>query len=118
MGLQKYRADSAGSTQDDGAIPWYADWMGGPSLALVRNCKCENADITPRTVYVSGEPDTWFSIPAACKFKNKRITGYLTTREGNYVFIAHTEQSITYKTSPTKHHLQLTSTSTPKGEVS
>lgn len=94
MSLQKLRADMAGDTQSDGATPWYARWMGGPTLALVRNCRCENRpEITPRTVYVRGEPDTWFSVPAACTYKRRTITGYLTTDDDrNYVFRAHTDQ--------------------------
>lgn len=97
MGLQKYRADSEGEKQSDGAIPYYADWIGGPTLAKVKDCKCENAEISPRTVYVTHEPITWSALPASCMLLKKRITGYLTVREGNYVFRAHTGQGITYK---------------------
>ena len=90
MGLQKFRADIQGDRQKNGGIPHYTKWMGGPSLALIRNCKIENADITPRTVYVRGQPDTWFSTPAACVYKRKTITGYITTDDnGEYVFRAH-----------------------------
>jgi len=89
MGLQKYRADKAGDKQSNGGIPYYTNWMGGPTLALIRNCKIENIDLLPRTVYVRGEPDTWFSIPAACVSKGKTITGYITSDNGEYVFRAH-----------------------------
>ena len=78
MGLQKYRADVASPPDAWGQVEWVARWMGGPTLALVRNC------VTPwgrRTVYVTGEPDTWFSVPAACSYKKRRMTGYLTTKE-------------------------------------
>lgn len=92
MGLQKLRADYAGEKQKNGGTPWYTKWMGGPTLALVRDCKIENADISPRTVYVRGEPDTFFSIPAACTYKRKTITGYITTDDnGEYIFKAHKE---------------------------
>lgn len=94
MSLQKYRADKPGETQPDGATPWYCHWMGGPTLALVRNCRLDtHPAIAPRTVYVRGEPDTWFSVPAACVYKRRTITGYLTTDDaGQYVFRAHTDQ--------------------------
>lgn len=94
MGLQKYRADKVGDKQKNGGTPHFnTKYMGGPSLVLVRDCKIENADISPRTVYVRGEPDTFFSIPAECTHKRKTVTGYLTTDEnGEYVFRAHTDQ--------------------------
>jgi hypothetical protein len=93
MGLQKDRNDRAGETQPDGAIPCYCDWMGGPTLSLVKNCRVENDEtITPRTVYVRGEPDTFFSIPAACRVRGKTVTGYLTTNDGQFVFRKHTEE--------------------------
>lgn len=89
MGLQKYRADIAGEKQSNGAQPYYARWMGGPSLALVRECPTPHG---PRTVYVRGEADTYFSVPAACSYNGKVITGYLTTDDkGEYVFRIHTK---------------------------
>ena len=83
MGLQKYRADSTGQTCKNGATPWYANWMGGPSLSLVRNCP---TPMGPRTVYISGEPDTFFTIPAACSYKGKAVRGYLTCEDGEWKF--------------------------------
>lgn len=58
MGLQKYRADIKGETQSNGAIPYYTNWIGGPSLALIKNCPIKNTTIdtgiSARTVYVRG----------------------------------------------------------------
>lgn len=92
MGLQKYRADKAGEAQSDGATPWFCEWMGGPTLALIRNAPTEWG---PRTVYLTGEPDTFFSIPAAVTVKGHVVRGYITTddRSGaaEYVFRPHTE---------------------------
>lgn len=87
MGMQKIRADKS-ERQPDGAIVWSAHWIGGPSLAMVENCRLANmAGDMRRTVYVQGEPDTVFSIPAVCKLAGKRITGYLTVDDdGNLVF--------------------------------
>lgn len=78
MGLCKYRADEQGTKRPNGSIPWYCKWMGGPTLALVRNCPTPWG---PRTVYVTGEADTMFSIPAAMTWrlggKTINIRGYL-----------------------------------------
>jgi hypothetical protein len=93
MGLQKYRVDIEGGKQPNGGTPCYAQWMGGPTLALVRDCVIENLELEPRTVYVQGEADTWFSIPAACRFRGRTITGYLTMNESEYVFRAHSGQA-------------------------
>ena len=83
MGLQKFRADIKGDTDKNGAISFYAKWMGGPSLSLIRNCP---TPFGPRTVYIRGEADTFFSIPAACTVKGKTIKGWLGCEEGNWVF--------------------------------
>lgn len=87
MGLQKFRADKS-DTQADGAKLWFADWLGGPSLAKIENCRCENLHGEPRvTVYITGEADTYFSIPAACYLFGKVVRGYVTgDDDGNRVF--------------------------------
>ena len=85
--MQKYRADKAGDVQANGGQPFYSDWMGGPSLALIRNCPIENRDYGARTVYIAGEPDTWFSQPAECSVAGCKVRGYVTgDDEGNLVF--------------------------------
>lgn len=93
MGLQKYRADKQGEKQKNGGTVWYAQWFGGPTLALIRECKIVHdmpSEITPRTVYITGEADTWFSIPAACKLKGKVLRGYVACDDnGEYYFRAH-----------------------------
>ena len=64
--MQKYRADKS-EHMPDGSTAWFAVWMGGPTLAKVENCRLDNmAGDMRRTVYVTGEPDTYFSIPAVC----------------------------------------------------
>lgn len=83
MGLQKFRADEAGYPDRNKAIPWYTKWIGGPTLALIRNCP---TPFGPRTVYIQGEPDTFFSIPAACSYRRKKVYGYVTCYEGNWEF--------------------------------
>jgi hypothetical protein len=55
--------------------------MGGPTLAKVSNCLCE--DGVRRTVTLTSEPDSFFSQPAQttrrCNGKSLTIKGFLTT---------------------------------------
>lgn len=96
---QKYRADYPGAKQSNGGIPYYTKWMGGPTLSLIRDCPTEHGK---RTVYIRGEADSFFSIPATYEYKRTSktggfvrttITGYITTDDnGEYVFRPHTNQ--------------------------
>jgi hypothetical protein len=81
MGMQKYRADVS-RTQSDGAKVWSAKWMGGPSLAKIENCRMNLAGEPRATVYITGEADSFFSIPAVCSYKGVRMRGYVTGEEG------------------------------------
>jgi hypothetical protein len=84
--MQKYRADYS-ELQNDGAIRHFANWMGGPTLSKITNCNWESLETNARvTVYATGEADTYFSIPAVARYKSKRIRGYITAEDGNYVF--------------------------------
>lgn len=85
--MQKYRADKS-TKQNDGATVWCAVWMGGDSLAKIDNCRLAalQGDMR-RTVYIIGEPDTFFSIPAVCRIQGCRVRGYVTgDADGNLVF--------------------------------
>jgi len=93
MGLQKYRFDKEGGTHENGSRAVFSNWMGGPSLAGVRNCPVNNApeaygpDLR-RTVYATGMADTFFSIPAACKIKGKTCRGFLSfENDRGYYFV-------------------------------
>lgn len=92
--LQKYRADKQGAKSANGSIPWYTNWMGGPSLALIRDCPCliNGENVTARSVYVRGDADTYFTIPAACRFKGKDVRGYLTADEKGFTFYGSTKK--------------------------
>lgn len=85
--MQKYRADES-EMQADSAKLWFAKWMGGPTLAKIENCRLENlAGEMRRTVYITGDADTAFSIPAVCKLWGCRVRGYVTSdSDGNAVF--------------------------------
>ena len=82
-----YRADRS-EPQSDGAVLWFAEWIGGPSLSKIDNCRLENLEGNMRrTVCITGEADTYFSTPAVCNLQGCRIKGYVTTDDdGNLVF--------------------------------
>ena len=83
MGMQKYRADTS-EAQVDGSTQWFANWLGGPSLSKIENCRLDNLVGDMRaTVYITGEPDTYFSQPAVCSLFGKRVKGYVTGDHDN-----------------------------------
>lgn len=85
MGLQKFRADEADEPTPNGSVMWRTKWIGGPSPALIRNCP---TPFGPRTVYITGEADTYFSLPAACKVKGKTVRGWVSVSEQGWEFHA------------------------------
>lgn len=92
MGLQKYRADSSKS-RGDGAVLHYAEWIGGPSLSKITNCRIDNfPDKLRGTVYITGEADSFFSIPAAMRYKDKTVRGFVTSDGGMIYFYAYGEK--------------------------
>lgn len=74
-------------TQKDGAKVWRTH-APLDTLAKIENCRLENlAGDMRRTVYITGEPDSYFSIPAVCSIAGVRVRGYVTGDEdGNLVF--------------------------------
>jgi hypothetical protein len=83
----RYRRDTK-RPQADGATLWFAQWMGGPTLAAIENCRLEalQGDMR-RTVEITGEADSFFSIPAKCSLGGKTIRGYVTQDDaGNLIF--------------------------------
>lgn len=85
--MQKYRFDGE-YQQNDGALVQQSYWMGGPTLAGIKNCRWENLEGEPRvTAYVTGEANTYFSVPAVCCYKGRRVRGYITAdSDGNMCF--------------------------------
>lgn len=74
MGLQKYRFDKEGELDFKNQITLYTNWMLGLTVAGLRNA------ITPwgrRTVYVIGEAENAFALPAATMFRGQKLTGNL-----------------------------------------
>lgn len=84
MGIQRYRFDKTGEPQPNGAIPLYTVWMGGPSLAGIRNCPCD--DGVRRTVYIMAEADTYFTQPAAVAVNGRTRRGFVTSSEAGLSF--------------------------------
>lgn len=89
MGLQKYRADTS-EPQGDGAVLHHAEWMGRPTLSKITNCRIDNfPDKLRGTVYITGEADSYFSIPAAMSYKGKTVRGFVTSEDGLLYFHAY-----------------------------
>jgi hypothetical protein len=87
MGDQLYRADYCEPPQDDGAVVWRSRWMYGTPLAKIANCRlAQLVGDMRRTVYITGDLDTYFSIPAVCYIAGCRVRGYVTGDDGNLVF--------------------------------
>lgn len=81
-----YRRDFE-KRQPDNAVAWYSQWMGGPTLAAVENCRLVNLEgDMRRLVVVTGEPDTYFSIPAKCSIGGAIVRGYITVEDDCFVF--------------------------------
>lgn len=66
---------SSGRVEPCGAVIYYSPGYF-KSMALVRNCLC--ADGERRSVRVTGEPDSAFTIPARTKARGKTVSGFLT----------------------------------------
>jgi hypothetical protein len=66
----------------------YTDWIGGPTVANVRGAIISGT-AERRAARVTGDPDTWFSIPAEIKYNGRRVTGWLGCDDGVYVFHPH-----------------------------
>lgn len=65
----------------------FADWMGGPTLSVVRGAIV--ADTNPpirRSARITGEPDTFFSTPAQASIDGKVVKGWLGCDDGVYIF--------------------------------
>jgi len=85
MGLSKYRSDVS-ETQNDGAIVWRSTWLGGKTLAKIVNCRTHMSGEPRVTAHITGEADTWFSIPAKAYYMGKVITGYVTGDDAGLMF--------------------------------
>ncbi len=91
MSTQKFYAHPANTfTWPNGAIghrpnfpPYGIDTLG--PYAKVRNCPIAGTDLR-LTCYATGYPDTYFSVPAATKYKGKHVSGFFMIVDGNIEF--------------------------------
>jgi hypothetical protein len=89
----KFRADRT-QVNDHNQTLAYCDWIGGPTLSRVEGAILAHSDpaiknrfqYLTRTAWVTGHPDTYFSLPAKVRAKGKAIHGYLTTTDGLWEF--------------------------------
>jgi hypothetical protein len=83
MASLKFRVD-AEETNEHGQTIGHTHWMGGPSLARIKGAVCD--DGIRRTAYITGEPDTWFSIPARVNVGKRSVRGWLGCEDGLWQF--------------------------------
>lgn len=87
--MPRYRSDFS-EPQSDGATRWYADWQFGPTLSKISNCRLANlVGNMRRTVTITGEADTFFSIPAYCMLQGKLVRGYITGDDNDNLVFRH-----------------------------
>ena len=80
----KYRVDRE-DVNEHGQVLGFAEWMGGPTLARVKNAVCH--DGKQRTAFVTGNPLTYFSLPARVNIGKSSVKGSLAVCEdGLYTF--------------------------------
>jgi hypothetical protein len=83
--MLKYRADKA-VKEADGSVVWFSEpWH---VMAKIDNCRVCLAGDPRGAVYITGEPDTWFSIPAVMSYLGKRMKGYVTSDDDGLIFHA------------------------------
>jgi len=58
----------------------------GRYLSKVKNCPVAGTTLR-LTATISGEPDTYFSIPAKIQYKRKTISGFISADEEGYHFV-------------------------------
>lgn len=79
----KYRTDRI-VRNEHGQLVGYVDWIGGPTLSRV-SAVCPDGDT--RWAHVTGEPDTFFSIPAYVNNgANGRVAGWIGHEDGHWRF--------------------------------
>jgi hypothetical protein len=76
--MPRYLHDpKSGQQAPNGAIT-YSTPGAFRSMARVENCPCD--DNVRRLVYITGEPDSFYSVPAAVRVKGTWVGGFVTFR--------------------------------------
>lgn len=79
--IDRYETNESDPEQQIG----YTDWIGGPTLANVKGAILAGTTIR-RAARITGQPDTWFSIPAVISLNGEKVKGWLGQDDGVYVF--------------------------------
>lgn len=88
-----YRCDRS-ETTEHGQTLWFTDWMGGPTLAKVEGAICP--DGRRRIAYVTGEPLTYFALPAFVNNGKEKVRGHVWHEDGEgYRFSAFADSAPT-----------------------
>jgi hypothetical protein len=82
--MSLYKADSYTLTEHGQLIGYSPFPMA--SIVSIKNCLCD--DGVRRFARITGEPDSFFSIPARVKAKGKTVSGYATMDNGEWLFHA------------------------------
>ena len=56
------------------------------ALSKIKNCPVKGTELR-RTASITGQPDTYFSIPARIKYKEKMISGFVSCDDEGYYFV-------------------------------
>lgn len=83
MASLKFRVDRE-EENEHGQIVGYSQWIGGPSLARVKGACLP--DGSTATAYITGEADTFFSIPARINQGKCSVKGWLGCEDGKWQF--------------------------------
>ena len=55
-------------------------------LSKVQNCPIAGTNLR-LTARITGQPDTFFSVPARIQYKKKNITGFISRKDDGYYFV-------------------------------
>jgi hypothetical protein len=80
--MVRYRTDRL-ETNEHGQTAGYADWIGGPTMSKVT---ADCPDGRRRWAYVTGEPQTWFNLPAYVNNGKIAVKGWLGCEDGKWTF--------------------------------
>ena len=90
----KFRNDYEEENNYGQKICW-TKWMGGPSMAGIKNCNSEIEELRGRTAFITDWPGrptssnnicSWFSPLAKVNYKGKSVKGFITVDKGEFYF--------------------------------
>lgn len=74
-----------GTQSPNGSVMYHtpAPWF---SISKIKNCPVSGTTLR-RTATITGQPDTFFSIPARIKYKEKNISGFVSCDDEGCYFV-------------------------------